>query len=337
MGLSQALSAALSGVTATQQALSVISGNVANANTAGYVDESVSHVAVSTSGQQGVTVDTTGINHNLNTLLQNQLWTETSGGSYADAVSQMYQQLQAMYGAPSSSSSLSALYSNFTGAVQALSTSPSSYSAQTQVTGTAQVLAQNLNAMTGTIQQMRTQSKQGIAADVQSANAAIADIAKINQQLGAAPSDSTTATLEDQRDQDIQQLSQLMNVTVARGANNQISVYTGTGQQLASDVNASTLNFSNAGTLTANTSWSADPSQDEVGTITLTTTGGMSTDLVGEGAIQSGEIGAYLQMRDTILPQAQDQLDELANQMSLEPNAHGVIARTTDLNVAHTR
>ena len=57
MGLSQALSAALSGVTATQQALSVISGNVANANTAGYVDESVSEVAVSTSGQQGVTVD----------------------------------------------------------------------------------------------------------------------------------------------------------------------------------------------------------------------------------------------------------------------------------------
>src|SRR5580692_7125929 len=253
MGLSQALSAALSGVTATQQALSVISGNVANANTAGYVDESVSEVAVSTSGQQGVTVDTTGINRNLNTLLQNQLWTETSGGSYADTVSQMYQQLQEMYGSPSSSSSLSAIYSNFTTAAQALSTNPSSYSAQTQVTGTAQVLAQNLNAMTSTVQGMRTQAEQGIAADVQTANTAIADIAKINQQLGSAPPDSATATLEDQRDQDIQQLSQLMNVTVVRGDNNQISVYTGTGQQLVSGVNASTLSFSNVGTLTANT------------------------------------------------------------------------------------
>jgi flagellar hook-associated protein 1 len=316
MGLSQALSAALSGVTATQQALSVISGNVANANTAGYVDESVSEVAVSTSGQQGVTVDTTGINRNLNTLLQNQLWTETSGGSYADTVSQMYQQLQEMYGSPSSSSSLSAIYSNFTTAAQALSTNPSSYSAQTQVTGTAQVLAQNLNAMTSTVQGMRTQAEQGIAADVQTANTAIADIAKINQQLGSAPPDSATATLEDQRDQDIQQLSQLMNVTVVRGDNNQISVYTGTGQQLVSGVNASTLSFSNVGTLTANTLWSADPSQDEAGTITLTTTAGATSDLVAQGAFQSGEIGAYLQMRDTILPQAQDQLDELANQMS---------------------
>ncbi len=316
MGLSQALSAALAGVTTTQQGISVIAGNVANANTPGYVEENVNQVAVSVAGQQGVSVDTTGINRNLNTLLQNQLWTETSGGSYADMTSQMYQQLQAIYGTPSSSSSFSAIYSNFTSALQALASDPSSYSAQTQVTGAAQSFTQSLNAMTGTIQELRTQAEQGIATDVQTANTAIADIAKINQQLGSAPADSATATLEDQRDQDIAQLSQLMNVTVVRGGNNQISVYTGTGQQLVSGVNASTLSFGDVGTLTATTLWSADPSQDQAGTITLTTPSGTQTDLVAQNAIQSGEIGAYLQMRDTVLPQAQNQLDELANQMS---------------------
>ena len=161
----------------------------------------------STAGQSGVSVDTTGINRNLNTLLQSQLWTETSGGSYADTTSQLYQQLQQIYGTPGSSSSFSGIYSNFTTALQALSTSPSSYSAQTQVIGAAQALTQNLNAMTGTIQQLRTQAEQGIATDVQTANTAIAQIAQINQQLGAAPPDSTTATLEDQRDQDITQLA----------------------------------------------------------------------------------------------------------------------------------
>ena len=316
MGLSQALSAALAGVTTTQQGISVIAGNVANANTPGYVEENVNQVAVSVAGQQGVSVDTTGINRNLNTLLQNQLWTETSGGSYADMTSQMYQQLQAIYGTPSSSSSFSAIYSNFTSALQALASDPSSYSAQTQVTGAAQAFTQSLNAMTGTIQELRTQAEQGIATDVQTANTAIADIAKINQQLGSAPADSATATLEDQRDQDIAQLSQLMNVTVVRGGNNQISVYTGTGQQLVSGMNASTLSFGDVGTLTATTLWSADPSQDQAGTITLTTPSGTQTDLVAQNAIQSGEIGAYLQMRDTVLPQAQNQLDELANQMS---------------------
>jgi flagellar hook-associated protein 1 FlgK len=297
MGLSQALSAALSGVTATQRALSVISGNVANANTPGYVQESVSQVALSTVGQQGVSVDTTGINRNLNTLLQSQLWTETSGGSYADTTAQLYQQLQQVYGTPGSSSSFSGIYSNFTTALQALSSSPSSYSAQTQVVGTAQALTQNLNAMTGTIQQLRTQAEQGIATDVQTANNAIAQIAQINQQLGAAPQDSATATLEDTRDQDITQL-------------------TANGQQLVSGVNASTLTFGDVGTLTATTLWSANPSKDEAGTITLTSPAGTQTDLVAENAISSGEIGAYLQMRDTTLPQAQNQLDELANQMS---------------------
>jgi flagellar hook-associated protein 1 FlgK len=316
MGLSQALSAALSGVNATQKALSVVSGNVANANSPGYVDESVNQVAVAAVGQPGVSVDTTGINRNLNELLLSQLRTETSGGSYADTTANLYQQLQQIYGTPGSSSSFSGVYSSFTASLQALSTSPSSYSAQSQVIGAAQALAQNLNAMTGTIQQLRTQAEQGIAADVTTANTAIAQIAQINQQLGSAPQDSTTATLEDQRDQDITQLSQLMNVSVVQGANNQISVYTANGQQLVSGVNASTLSFNNVGAMTATTLWSANPSQDQAGTITLTSPAGTQTDLVAEGAITSGEIGAYLQMRDTILPQAQTQLDELANQMS---------------------
>src|ERR1700691_3197488 len=123
MGLSQALSAALAGVNVTQQGLSVIAGNVANANTTGYVDESVNQVEVGSAGQGGTSVDTTGINRDLNTLLQSQLWTETSGGSYADTASQLYQQLQQIYGTPDSSSSFDAIYNNFTGALQTLSTS----------------------------------------------------------------------------------------------------------------------------------------------------------------------------------------------------------------------
>ena len=55
---------------------------------------------------------------------------------------------------------------------------PESYSAQTQVVGAAQTLAQNLNGMTGTIQQLRTQAEQGIATDVQTANNAMQQIAR---------------------------------------------------------------------------------------------------------------------------------------------------------------
>jgi|SRR5579871_2414079 flagellar hook-associated protein 1 FlgK len=318
MGVNQALSAALAGINVTQQGLSVIAGNVANANTPGYVEESLKQAELGTAGNTGTSVDTTGINRNLNTLLQGQLWTETSGGSYADTVAQLYQQLQAIYGAPGSSTSFDANFNNFTTALQSLSTSPSSYSNQTAVISAAQALAQNLNAMTSGIQQLRTQAEAGIASDVQTANGLLQEIAQINGRLegtGSNP-DSTAASLEDQRDQDITQLTQLMNVNVVHDQNNQISIFTSTGLQLVSNNQASQISFDNAGTLSATSLWSANPSQDGAGTITLTSPSGATTDMIADGAIQSGRIGAYLQMRDTILPQAQAQLDDFANQMS---------------------
>ncbi len=317
MGLSQALSAALAGVNTTQQSLSVIAGNVANANTPGYVEETSSQVEVAAAGNGGSSVDNTGINRDLNTLLQGQLWQETSGASYADQAANLYQQLQQIYGTPGSSSSFDAIYNNFTSALQALSTNPGSTAGQSAVIGAAQTLTQNLNSMTGSIQQLRTQAEQGIASDVQSANGLMTQIAQLNQQLQASTAaDSATATLEDQRDQDVTQLAQLMNISVVRNPANQISIFTGTGLQLVAGGQASQLSFDNAGTLTATSLWSADPSQDAAGTITLTSPGGTATDLIADNAVQSGQIAAYLQMRDTILPQAQNQLDELANQMA---------------------
>ena len=316
MSINQALSAALAGVNATQQSLSVIAGNVANANTPGYVTESVNQVELATDGQAGTSVDTTGVNRELNTLLQSQLWTETSGDSYADTSSQIYQQLQQIYGTPGSSTSFDAIFNNFTSALQSLSTSPSSYSAQSGVISAAQALAQNLNSMTTSIQQLRTQAEEGIATGVQSANTALQQIAQINQQLVGATADSSTASLEDQRDQDITQLSQLMSVNVQQGTDNQVSIFTTTGQQLVANGQASQLSFNNVGTLSAASQWSADPSQDSAGTITLTSPSGTTTDLIATNAIQSGQIGAYIQMRDDILPQAQAQLDEMASQMS---------------------
>ena len=199
MSINQALSAAVAGINATQQALSVVAGNVANANTAGYVEESLNQVESATAGQPGTAVDTTTINRDLNTLLQSQVWTETSGDSYADAAAQIYQQLQQIYGTPGSSTSFDAIFDNFTSSLQALSSAPSSSSAQSAAIGAAQAVAQNLNSMTASIQQLRTQAEAGIASDVQAANTALQQIAQINGQLEAAPQDSATAALEDQR------------------------------------------------------------------------------------------------------------------------------------------
>jgi flagellar hook-associated protein 1 FlgK len=315
MGLMQALATSLSGLQATQAGLSVVAGNVANSQTAGYVARSVTQIETpSGDGSSGVRV--ASINRLLDTFVQQQLWTESAGGGYANLNANFYQQLQQVYGQPGSSTTLDSVFNNFTSAVQGLSTSPNSVAAQNQTISTAQALAQQLNNATTSIQTLRGQADQGIANDVQQANNAMQQIASINQQLsGGAIDDATTATLEDQRDQYVGQLANLMDVRVVTGADNQISVYTSSGAQLVGS-QASQLSFTQTGTMTAALQWNADPTKSGLSTITLTSPSGAITDLVASHAIQSGEIAGYLKMRDNVLVQAQSQIDQIATQMS---------------------
>jgi flagellar hook-associated protein 1 len=315
MNLSDALSTALAGLQVTQASLSVTAANVANANTPGYILESSNQVETA-AGNAGVSVNAAGINRELDTLVQSQLRTESSGGAYADTLSQLYQQLQQVYGTPGSSNAVDTTFNNFTTALQNLTTSPSSYSAQSGVLSAAQGVAQSLNAMSSSIQDLRSQCEQGIADDVQQANTALQQIAHINQQLStASPQDGTTATLEDTRDQAINQLAQLMDIRVATNSNNQVSVFTTSGAQLVGTT-ASTLSFDDRGTLSAESLWNANPTQSGVGNIMLVSPDGTSTNLIANNSIKSGQIAGYLQMRDQVLPQAQTQLDELSAQMS---------------------
>jgi len=315
MSLTQALATSLSGLNATQTSLSVVAGNIANAQTPGYIAQTAVQVSTA-SGDGGAGVNISSISRLLDQFIQKQLRSETSGGAYADLRANFYQQLQQIYGQPGSDTSLDSVFNNFTSAVQALSTSPNSSAAQNQTIAAAQALAQQLNDATNSIQSLRSQADQGIAGDVQQANNALQQIANINQQLaGASSTDSAAAVLENQRDHYIDQLAKLMDIRVVQGGNNQVSVFTGSGAQLVG-TQASQLSFNPAGTVVATDQWNADPSKSALGTITLTSPVGGSVDLLASGEIRSGEIAGYLNMRDSVLVQAQGQLDEIAAQMS---------------------
>jgi len=315
MGLSQALDTAVAGLRASQAGLSLVAANVANAGTPGYVRKTVNLQETAGNGVS-IGVNTLGVQRELNTYVQSQLRTETSGGSYADLKAQFYKQLQGIYGTPGSDSSLETLYNNFTSAVQALTATPSDYSAQAGVLGAAQALAQQLNQSSNAIQALRSSAELGIADAVQSANAALQAIAQINQRIGTTTtSDAATAALQDQRDSYIDQLSKLMDIRVTTNGNGQVSVFTASGLQLVGD-KAATLTFNAQGTMTANAQYSADPKKSSVGTITLSVNGSSGIDLIADNSIRSGQIAAYIEMRDKILPQAQNQLDSFAAAMA---------------------
>jgi flagellar hook-associated protein 1 FlgK len=316
MGLSSALATAMSGLRANQAALSITSGNIANAQTPGYVVQNANQIEVS-SGGPGSTVQVTGVNRELDVFVQNQLRTETSGGGYADQTANILGQLQSVYGTPGSVGTLETAYNNFTSAIQALSTSSGGQSTQVTALSAAQSLAQQLNSTTQGIQSLRTNVQQDIGTSVGQANTDMAQIASINTQLqGMSPTDPSAATLEDQRDNAINQLSQLVDVRVTTDGANQTSVFTNSGIQLVSNAQASKFTFTSPGTLNATSLYNANPAKSGVGSLSIQLPNGANMDVVSNNVISSGRIAADLTLRDQTLVQAQTQVDQLAATLS---------------------
>jgi flagellar hook-associated protein 1 FlgK len=313
MSLSSALSTIMAGLSTNQAALSIVSSNVANSQTPGYVTRTLDQIEVAgSSSDAGASVRAIGVNRQINLYLQSQLRTETSGGAYADQISNVLGQLQSLYGTPGGAGTLETGYNNFTSALQALSANSGASSARSLALTTAQSLAQELNTTTQGIQELRSNAEQDIGVSVNQANNDLAQIAKLNSQLQSLPAtDNTAATLMDQRDSAVNDLSKLMDIRVVTDGANQATVYTTSGLQLVGN-QASLLSFSGQGTLNASSLWNSNPALSGAGALTLTFANGASVDLIATNSIGSGRIGADLKLRDSTLVQAQTQLDQLA-------------------------
>src|SRR6266849_4307232 len=277
MSLGSALAIAMSGLRANQAALAIVSSNIANAQTPGYVTQRINQVETLT-GDTGASVSVTGVNRELDQFIQAQLRSETSGGAYADQMASVLTQLQSVYGTPGEAGTLESAFANFTSALQSLSTNSGSSSAQISAVTAAQPLAQQLNATTQGIQALRSNAEQDINISVGQANAAMTQIAQINTQLrGLKPTDPTAATLMDQRDKAIDLLSQLMDIRVTTDNTNQTTIYTTNGVELVG-AQASQLIFNSQGTLNANSQWNANPANSTVGSLSIKLANGALID-----------------------------------------------------------
>lgn len=319
MSLNSALSIALAGLRANQSSMAMVSSNVANAETPGYVRKTVDQVQ-SNSGSVGSSVRIVGVNRHLDDYIQAQLRTETSGAAYASLRSDVLKQLQSMFGSPGAVGSLEHSFSALATALQGLSTSADNPDARLGVLNAASVMANQLNAMTAGVQSLRGAAETGIADSVHLANSLMQQISNINNRLQANPSgagslEPTSAAMLDHRDQLVTQLSQLMDIRVTSNSLNQVTIFTSSGVQLVGS-EAAKLTFNAQGTVSANTEWNADPAKSLLGSIRVEYGDGGSYDLTGNGGIKSGAIAAYLELRDVTLVEAQKQLDGFASTMA---------------------
>src|SRR5690348_7244924 len=182
MDVSLSLQNALTGLQAAQANLAVISSNISNSQTPGYSREIVPlrTQVVATTGA-GVLVGVT--QREVDNNLANAARQQDTAASAASATNTYFQQIQSLFGQVNDGSSLGDVFNKFSASLQTLSTSPDDAVAQQGAVAAGQSLAEKLNSMSAGIQQIRASADSQIAADVQTINTQLQNIAQYNAAI----------------------------------------------------------------------------------------------------------------------------------------------------------
>jgi len=310
MGLISSLSNAVSGLRTSQDSISILSRNVANAGTPGYHRQTLNVVDYSSANSSYAR--TVGINRAFNQSLQTYYNRQVSDASAAAVTGDYLNKLQGFLGKPGTSGSLDTMFGSFKNSLQALATSPDDYPARANVVAEAQAMAQRLNMLSGMVQELRQETETQITNNVTEVNAMLVSLNEVNNRLlDLGMTDTARAALLDQRDRLVAGVAGIIDVQADYRANGTVSLMTRSGVGLI-DNGVSTFQFTSAGALSPSALAGTNSTDSRVGTLQLVTPSGLTIDLVRQGVLQGGELAGLIELRDRTLVEAQNQLDEIA-------------------------
>jgi len=317
--INSAFSLIAGALNADQSALSIVAGNVANANTPGYSRERPTwseNSPVTINGRTyGTGVTETGAqsvrDRVLLARLNQQQQLASASGSRLSALNLLESVFTPASGASGSTAGdIGSAMTGFFNSFAQLEANPTDHALRQQVLSSAQMLAGNISRAAGSVANQQSAVDQEAAGVVTQVNALTASIAQLNQQIQSISSNGDAGPLEDQRQQDISKLSQLVGINLVTTENNGLTITTASGRMLVSEGVSTNLT---TGTVNGVTAFFLD-----------------GTDVTGELTGGGGQLGGYLTARDQDIPQVMGALDQLAFGIATEVNAQN--AAGLDLN-----
>ncbi|HXR37455.1 MAG TPA: flagellar hook-associated protein FlgK [Terracidiphilus sp.] len=304
---------------ADQSALSIVANNVANANTPGYTQERPTwqeNQPVTINGlSYGDGVSETGAKSLRDSVLVARLDQQQQLASASGARLTALNSVQALFPPDSGSASATAGdigsdITSFFNSFSSLEADPTDNSLREEVLSSAGTLAGDISNAAASLNEQSAaldQEASGVTAQV---NALTSAIAQLNQQIQTTSPNADAGTLEDQRQEDLSQLSQLIGINQVKTENNGLSVTTTSGQLLVSEGSSFQLTSGQSGGVT----------HFFVGT----------TDVTTQLASGGGQLGGYLTARDQDIPNALNALNQLAYNISTQVNTQN--SAGTDLD-----
>jgi flagellar hook-associated protein 1 len=288
-----------------QFGLNVTANNVANQNTPGYTREVANFStedSVSLSGGTQSTGVTATEASQRNRVLEQRVQQQTQVVAQSGALGSALQQVENIFGLSSTSSTanssavtssaLGSAINSFFSSLSSLEGNPSGTSTRQSVLSAATALAGAFNDASNQIAQISSSLNQQVSSDASQVNALTTSIASLNAQIASTSPSGDAGTLEDQRQQDIGQLSQLVGLDQISTSQNGISLTTSGGAVLVSGGQSFAMSTTEVGGKTD--VLAGDPPQD------------VTANLTG------GDLGGALQARDQNLATYSKAMDNLA-------------------------
>jgi flagellar hook-associated protein 1 FlgK len=307
--LSDVFGISVSALQAFQQAINVVSNNVANASTPGYDRETVNltEALPQSNGMAtiGAGVLVSGISRAYNQAAASQLNTSQSTLGQLNALQNYSTQIDNLFG--TTVGGLSTTLQSFYSAFSDVANNPTSTASRQALLGDAQNVASSFQNASGELNALNVDVNNRITQDVTQINSIAASISTLNAQIvvGSASGGSAPPNeLLDQRDQLVSSLSQFVGVTTTTETNGSLNVFIGNGQPLVLQGQVTKL-------VTLPNQFNA--SQLEVGTT--------ATSVPLSSSITSGDLGGLLAARNQVIDPALNQLGQVATAFSQTVNA----------------
>lgn len=323
MSLNAIMNTASSGLQAAQTQLRVVSDNVSNVNTPGYVRKIAEQQTLTGQGM-GSGVEVSRIRLATDRFLQAASLNAGAESARMGVRHELYDRIQSLFGDPGGDagffSQVDAVFSAFAASAEDPTSSPRRQDALFRT----QALFDEASRIAGQIQAVREDADSRIQSAVERANNLLQQIEGLNLEIARATAvDGDASGAETAQSSLIGQLAELMDIRVAPRPVGGVSIRTGAGTLLAGQ-GAATLGYNRAGTITGETAFNE---------VWITEPGGQKRSLLD--SVKSGEIKGLVELRDIEAPAAAERLAELvahaADELNRAHNANSAVPAPTRL------
>ncbi|MBU3953938.1 MAG: flagellar hook-associated protein FlgK, partial [Proteobacteria bacterium] len=296
-GLGSVLSISKTAIMAQQYGLAVTGNNIANVNNPNYslqkADQANMNSILYGGYLFGTGVNTSQIEQNVNSLLENRITDEISTQSaYQEA--EAYMNILEGYFDVDSSSSVGSILTDFWNSWYDLSNNPLGSSERVTVYEQGVSLANRFNKASLDIANMKTDLNQEMGAALKLINSYASQIADLNVQITGLEANKTANDLRDQRNALLDNLGKLIDIDTFEQTNGAVIVNVANGSPLVNGVDFYTLFEKNKQIM-----WEGSY--------------GSAIDITKN--ISGGKLAGWLEVRDEILPKVLSEIDVLAKEM----------------------